>query len=287
MENQNLPSLINSRDIEIRQFCLSIKDAYTSDIKHFINYLDKNNLQFTFESFKAYIEELKLQGTPVRTANKRICAIKKRIRQLFEKNVSELDIVKKYHLDRALNEIKLLKKEDIFVDKDKIISVEEFRKLITSDKIPDFVKLIIEFLFKTGCRISETLNIRLRNIEEYKDGVKIRMLTKGGKEHTIKLDIETYRKIRDFYKGKEFLFEKPEGGKYNRIHITNRIRRGSLKILGKEISAHSLRHSFATYMIKKTGKIKAVSKYLAHSDTSITLNLYVHEELTMEDLEIA
>ncbi len=50
-------------------------------------------------------------------------------------------------------------------------------------------------------------------------------------------------------------------------------------MLNRDISAHKLRHSFATIKIAKTGKIKAVSEYLGHSSTSITLDMYVHEEL--------
>ena len=50
--------------------------------------------------------------------------------------------------------------------------------------------------------------------------------------------------------------------------------------------APTLRHSFATEKIAKTGKIKGVSEYLGHSSSSITLDMYVHEELTDDELDV-
>jgi integrase len=55
-------------------------------------------------------------------------------------------------------------------------------------------------------------------------------------------------------------------------------------ILGKHISAHSLRHSFATNMIRKTNKIVATSEYLGHSSTTMTLDMYVHEVFSLSEL---
>ncbi len=55
-------------------------------------------------------------------------------------------------------------------------------------------------------------------------------------------------------------------------------------MLGKRFSAHTLRHSFATTALEKTRKIKALSVYLGHSSTSVTLDMYVHEEFSQEDL---
>ena len=57
------------------------------------------------------------------------------------------------------------------------------------------------------------------------------------------------------------------------------------RILRKDISAHTLRHSFATRMIDEGKSIKGVSKYLGHSNVSTTLDLYVHSELDWEALE--
>jgi len=281
----NLPSIVKVEDSELKTFALSIKDSYTYEIKHYVNYLNQNNMKFNFESFKTYIEVMKREGTPVRTINKRIFGIKKRIRTIFEINVGNLDIVRKYHLDRCLKEIKTLKVADVYIDDEKKITQDEFHKLMASEEIPEDIKLIISFLFRTGVRISEALNIRLKNIKEYQNCVKIRIIGKGGKEYLKRLpDLKFYNELREYFKGKEFLFEREDGSQYERHQVTMMIKRHSKKILGREISSHTMRHSFATIMIEKTGKIKATSEELAHSSAATTMDMYTHERLSLEEL---
>jgi integrase/recombinase XerD len=58
-----------------------------------------------------------------------------------------------------------------------------------------------------------------------------------------------------------------------------------LKTLGKNISPHTLRHSFCTNMLLvKNKSLKAVSNYVGHSSTSITADMYVHSQLVPEDV---
>ena len=63
------------------------------------------------------------------------------------------------------------------------------------------------------------------------------------------------------------------------------IKKAGWRILKKDISAQTLRHSFATRMIDEGKSIKGVSKYLGHSNISTTLDLYVHSELEWKELE--
>ena len=80
------------------------------------------------------------------------------------------------------------------------------------------------------------------------------------------------------------LFCTSTGKHYTRQYVTNQIKKIGKAILGKKISAHTLRHSFATHKIAETGKIKGVSRYLGHSTSATTLDMYVHEELSPEEL---
>ncbi|OED36226.1 hypothetical protein AB834_03130 [PVC group bacterium (ex Bugula neritina AB1)] len=52
----------------------------------------------------------------------------------------------------------------------------------------------------------------------------------------------------------------------------------------KKVTPHTFRHSFATSKIAKTGKIKAVRQYLGHSSSSVTLDMYTHQELSTTEL---
>jgi len=52
------------------------------------------------------------------------------------------------------------------------------------------------------------------------------------------------------------------------------------------VGAHALRHSFATAMIARTGKVQGTSEYLGHADPSTTLRFYVHEALNDSELGV-
>ena len=68
-------------DQAIKEFFLSVKDIYTYDVKHFINYLDSNHLPFSFEAFKSYaLEMYNDSGVKTSTYNKRVLSIKRRNR---------------------------------------------------------------------------------------------------------------------------------------------------------------------------------------------------------------
>jgi integrase len=107
---------------------------------------------------------------------------------------------------------------------------------------------------------------------------------KGAKERTVKIPPELLERIRAAYRGDRYLFETQHGRRYDRSQVSNDIKRLGRRILGRRISAHTFRHTFATRMIEKTGKTEAVSRYLGHASPSITLAMYVHQSLDSAEL---
>ncbi|OED36228.1 hypothetical protein AB834_03140 [PVC group bacterium (ex Bugula neritina AB1)] len=81
-----------------------------------------------------------------------------------------------------------------------------------------------------------------------------------------------------------FLFETKTGKPQNPRYIRKIITQWGKRALLKNISPHTLRHSFATNKIAQTGKIKAFSQYLGHSSSSVTLDMYTHQELSTTEL---
>lgn len=107
---------------------------------------------------------------------------------------------------------------------------------------------------------------------------------KGKKERYVWIPLVLCRRILATFGGTVYLFETSAGKPYSRSYVSNQIAKLGRAILGRRISAHTFRHSFATRKIKETAKIQAVSEYLGHSSVAITLSLYCHEELSEEDL---
>lgn len=142
---------------------------------------------------------------------------------------------------------------------------------------------MIEFLYATGLRVSEMLNILLTDIKQDSNKSTIRILGKRQKERKIYVSNDLIFKVKNRFQGQIYLFEH-NGRQYSRIAVSQRITNQGKIILHKNISAHTLRHCFASNMLKKTNNLKGVSKYLGHSSTSTTANLYIHDELQLEDL---
>jgi integrase/recombinase XerD len=183
----------------------------------------------------------------------------------------------KYRLEQALKELKPKKT----LSRPECIQPAEVEKLIREcrDKT---ISLMIEFLYSTGLRISEALGILLTDVKLRRNGQEYFEITiknaKRGKERRVFVDRELMTRIRDHFSGQTYLFEHT-GKTYNRTATTNRIKLAALEVLGKPISAHTLRHSAATHLLHKTKNLKGVSRYLGHSSTSLTADLYVHSDL--------
>ena len=269
------------------------KKVYRQDLKLFIEYLNKNNLGLTFEAVKKYLQYLedegykkngKRYGYAAGTFNRKVIAIKEGIRFLFKKSPDGIDLNKRYKLEQVLNEIKLKKINSKEVNRDLLLSKEEVKTLIeyTSEKLG----LMILFFYSTGTRVSEMTGIKLSNITEREKYYEIRIVGKGNKERKIKAKKGLVEKIRNHFQSKEYLFETSTSHRpYDRKYVSMEIKKAGWRILKKDISAHTLRHSFATRMIDEGKSIKGVSKYLGHSNVSTTLDLYVHSELDWMDLE--
>src|SRR6056297_16159 len=278
LENVNYESLYT--------LMLTPQDHYSDDAKQFVTFLRDNEYGISFEGLKAYAEyldsEIGGKRLSANTYNKRIIGAKNRLQYLFTQSPEFFDVLKRYQFEEALKEIKLKKTNSNAVGKDDILTPEEVDTLVTeSEDIT--VSLMVEFLYATGVRITEMLNILLSDIKRSNGKYTIRLRGKGNKERTVFAGKELVDRIKRHFKGTTYLFEH-NCKSYNRISITNRIKAQGKIVLGKSISAHTLRHSFATHMLKKTNNLKGVSKYLGHSSTSTTADLYVHSELSWEDL---
>lgn len=146
--------------------------------------------------------------------------------------------------------------------------------------------LVLRFLPATGCRVSEALRIRVERCRLGGAASQCPVIGKGGKARTVRVSVAMFKEIRSVFAGNEWLFETSAGKPIHRVYATSRMRKAIGRATGKRMSAHSLRHCFATRTIETTRKIRAVSECLGHSSVAITLNIYTHETLSDADLRI-
>lgn len=130
--------------------------------------------------------------------------------------------------------------------------------------------LLLDFLFYTGIRVSELVNLKHSDWENN----HLKILGKGNKIRYIPLTPWLIEKINPY--SKEYLFTSCQGLKISREYIVRLIRKRTLlATIKKKITPHTFRRSFATLLNDKGAKLTTIQKLLGHSQLQTTAN-YIH-----------
>lgn len=251
------------------------KLAYKQVILDFNRFIVRNELEISEQSLKAYFDSIS-HLSPA-TKNQRKYALAKVIKAQFGNTT-----FKAIALDKVFGNI-LNFKIDSRIDDDEILSESQVKDLM--NVAGNKTRVIINFLFQTGCRVSEMTGIRLSDCEIITDKVKIRVTGKGSKIREVFIRYFLYQVICDVYQGKTWLFESKSGKPLNRKNIWKQVQNTGKKIGLTNIYPHMLRHTRATDMIiNKNVSMKATSQYLGHSSTAITLDMYVKDRVDIDEL---
>ena len=158
-----------------------------------------------------------------------------------------------------------------------VLSIEEVKLMINStDNIKH--KCIIEMLFTHGLRRQELIDLKLGDIDSTNMILRVKD-SKGSKDRNIPLNKECLVNLRKYWKKekpKKFLFEGSDNIKYSATSIYNIVKNTANSArINKSISPHSLRHSFASYLVKMNINLAKISEWLGHRSTKTT-EIYTH-----------
>jgi integrase/recombinase XerD len=148
-------------------------------------------------------------------------------------------------------------------------------------------RALLEVLYATGCRVSETCKLRLRDVNLKE--AQIRCEGKGGKQRLVPLGrkaieaIELYLKdvrpmmiSRALDRSTDFLFLSRTGRRIGREQLWRLIKRYAIRArVDPDISPHSLRHSFATHLLAGGADLRQVQELLGHASIQTT-QIYTH-----------
>ena len=140
------------------------------------------------------------------------------------------------------------------------------------------INIYITLLY-TGLRIGELVNLEWDDINLVRRIVVVRpkefWRPKGKEERSIPMHDVVFYILLNKEKTSNWVFTKADGGKVN-IHSLETRFRGQLKKMGIQgASLHTWRHSFASYIIMRSGNIRAVQKLLGHKSIKTT-EIYSH-----------
>ena len=257
--------------------------SYKADLEQYLEYLkdmdadvenpDKN----TGRGFAAY---LSYSGLKYSSVNRKISALRKFYDYLLKEGEA------KYNPFSSLSNLKGEKRLPEHLELDE---VEKIRNFIISENRDEFSKLrnkaLVDFIFSTGCRISEAVSLNYDDIR-FRDGtVKVR--GKGNKERIVFVSGRAADSVKEY--GSAALKEgRYKQGRVNPLFVNRRGERLTVRgafylidkiITGagiqKKVSPHTLRHTFATHLVDQGADIRMVQEMLGHASLSTT-QVYTH-----------
>ena len=176
----------------------------------------------------------------------------------------------------------------------KVLSEEEVNKLLDINLNNDFDyrnKAMLELMYSSGLRVSELINLTVNDID-LKNSL-VRIFGKGSKERIVPLNDYATEALNNYilYHRPKLFKQKESNYLFLNNHGNQMTRQGFFKTLKKiakekgiksELSPHTLRHSFATHLLKYGADLRSIQELLGHSDISTT-QIYTH--ITNEMLE--
>ena len=253
--------------------------SYMMDLEKYADFLRKkfevkDLSNITLEMVKKYIQTLKKGGFESSSISRKISAIK-----AFHKYISQ-DL----EIPNVVVTLKKPKKEEKLPV---ILSLEEINMMFDTIKTNEPLDLrnrcMLEFLYGSGLRISELLNLTTENISLHQK--ELHVIGKGNKERIVPLSdmsIDAFSKWMSKgrphikTKGNNLLFVNKNGEKLTRQGVWKLIKQIAKDAgITKEISPHTLRHSFATHLLNNGFNLRYVQFLLGHKDISTT-QIYTH-----------
>jgi len=256
------------------------REAYKNDLVSFCSFFDDGKLSsfndVTRQQVLDYLISEKERGLSVNSISRRLVAIKMFFRYMQRENLlgkNVTDVMDSPKLWRVLPGV---------------LSAAEVDRLLAAptgnDRISVRDKAMLELMYSTGLRVSEVAELQLKDLH-FDEGY-VRCLGKGMKERVIPFgrrasdSLQRYIvEFRDKFVKDEYdssLFLTYRGRKFSRKGIWKCIKSYALSAgISKNVSPHTLRHSFASHLLANGAPLRVIQEMLGHSDISTT-QVYTH-----------
>ena len=257
-------------------------DGYCRDIKKLNNFFngndDKKKIEDVnyqdFQNYLSYLNDLKINA---RSQSRVISSMRSFFKFLIlEKIIKE-------------NPTELLENPKTGKKLPEFLTIEEIELLVNqidrSKKEGERNLAIIEVLYGCGLRVTELIELKISEI--YWEEGFIRIIGKGNKERLVPLgkiaskhlkiylnEIRVQQKVKDLFV--DHVFINKNGSKISRVMIFKIVKKLTEKAgIQKNISPHSLRHSFATHLVQGGADLRSVQEMLGHQSITTT-EIYTH-----------
>ncbi|MDX2127953.1 MAG: site-specific tyrosine recombinase XerD [Chloroherpetonaceae bacterium] len=292
-----LRSFLNYLTLE-RNLSENTKVSYKNDLLRLLFAMQEKHSSLSEvkpESLQFYIGELYDLGLEPSSVSRNISAI----RSFFKFLVSDKLIPK-----NPSEELSLPKQGNYLPT---VLSIEEVNRLLqipltlsteenqlapystnTSVKMALRDKAVLELLYATGMRATEAVTLKQQDC--FFDAGFIRVFGKGSKERLVPVGNSAIKSVKVYQSdirakishldSLDFLFLNARGKPLSRMTLFNIVRDHAKRAgINKEISPHTLRHTFATHLLEGGADLRAVQEMLGHSSIKAT-QIYTHIDRT-------
>ena len=248
--------------------------SYERDIMKFSNYFEekgKKIFDLTRDDMLEYIDYLKSEGKSNPTISRSIASVKRLYKYLLSKNLVEDNIVENIESPKV-------DRKDLM-----ILTQDEIEKLLEQPDLSELKgqrdKAMLEVLYSTGIRVTELISLKLEDVNLTNGYIKVK---KKNSERHIPLGNLSLKCLKEYINKVRPLLIRTEEEKTLFINTNGQkmTRQGYWKILkqykeqakiDKDITPHSIRHSFAVHMLQNGAEIKTVQELLGHTDIASTM----------------
>lgn len=255
-------------------------EAYGRDLAGYLDYLEQQSVGTVSEIQTAHVigflKHLRDRGLSARSRARCLVSLRQFHRYLYREGLADSDPTARIEAPKTLPALP------------KALSHEEVERLLAAPKGDAPLDLrdraMLEVLYATGLRVSELVGLRLSHL--HREAGFVRVTGKGGKQRIVPLGdlaseaLETYLLLGrpHLLRGQthDILFVNRSGSGLTRQGFWKMMRRRAREAgIFRDISPHSLRHSFATHLLENGADLRAVQTMLGHADISTT-QIYTH-----------
>lgn len=256
------------------------QEAYSRDLARYLDYLEQQGrtvpASVTSADIAAFLGQLKNLDIGPRSRARCLSSIRMFHKFLMIEGYADLNPSSIIEAPRTLHKLP------------DFLSTQEVDALLTAcagssgENIRDLAML--ELLYATGLRVSELVHLKLREVNL--DSGYLMTLGKGNKERLVPIGESACQRVTAYIEGvryrldpsgqNKFLFLSRLGDAMSRQAFWNLIKKRAYQAgISKNISPHTLRHSFATHLLENGADLRSVQVMLGHADLSTT-QIYTH-----------
>lgn len=273
-----------------RRYSTNTIRSYKNDLKEYFEFLSSYDDEIDVihaekSSIQFFLQKCSEKGSTAKTIARKLATLKSFYKYLFINNFTQKNIA------TSVKTPKIPKHLPDFLKLAEVTALMELPDLSTCDGRRD--KLILELFYSTGIRISELVNIKMKDIQE--ENRIIRIFGKGNKERLVIFSSYVAEAFKQYMieivkhvdiHSQEYLFPpiRKSKSKNSSNHISQKTVYNIVKKYIKQVSnneklsPHSLRHTFATHLLNNGADLMAVKELLGHSSLTST-QVYTHVQI--------